>query len=58
MAARRSLHALVLGGDFGDAEAGGEQLVLPDGADMRGWVGAGRGRCCMVVGGGGDMCAR
>jgi hypothetical protein len=35
-----------------------EQLVLPDGADMRGWVGAGRGRCCMVVGGGGDKCAR
>jgi hypothetical protein len=55
----------VLGGDFGgvgsgdaEAEAGVEQLVLPDGADMRGWVGAGRGRCCMVVGGGGDMCAR
>jgi hypothetical protein len=25
---------------------------------MRGWVDAGRGRCCMVVGGGVDMCAR
>jgi hypothetical protein len=55
----------MLGGDFGgvgsgdaEAKAGVEQLVLPDGADMRGWVGAGRGCCCMVVGGGGDMCAR
>jgi hypothetical protein len=62
MAARRSLPALVLGGDFsgvgsGDAEAGVEQLVLPDGADMRGWVDVGRGRCCMVVVGGGGMCA-
>jgi hypothetical protein len=53
-------------GDFGgvgagdaEAEAGVEQLVLPDGADMRGWVGAGCGHCCMVVVvGGGDMCAR
>jgi hypothetical protein len=45
---------------FGDAEAdaGVEQLVLPDGAGMRGWVDAGRGRCCMVVVGGGGMCAR
>jgi hypothetical protein len=34
------------------------QLVPPGGADMRGWVDAGRGRCCMVVGGGVDMCAR
>ena len=34
------------------------QLVPPGGVDMRGWVDAGRGRCCMVVGGGGDMCAR
>jgi hypothetical protein len=65
MADRRSLPASALGGDFGgvgsddaEAEAGVEQLVLPDGADMRGWVGAGHGRCCMVVGGGGDMCAR
>jgi hypothetical protein len=33
------------------------QLVPPDGADMRGWVDAGRGRGCMVVGGGVDMCA-
>jgi hypothetical protein len=41
-----------------EAEAGVERLVLPDGADMCGWVGAGRGRCCMVVGGGDDMCAR
>jgi hypothetical protein len=55
----------VLGGDFGgvgsgdaEAEAGVEQLVLTDGADMRGWVDAGRGRCCMVVVGGGGMCAR
>jgi hypothetical protein len=41
-----------------EAEAGVEGLVLPDGADMRGWVGAGYGRCCMVVDGGGDMCVR
>jgi hypothetical protein len=34
------------------------QLVPPDGADMRGWVDVGRGRCCMVVGGGDYMCAR
>jgi hypothetical protein len=34
------------------------RLVPPDGVDMRGWVGAGRGRCCMFVGGGGDKCAR
>jgi hypothetical protein len=34
------------------------QLVPPGGADMRGWVDAGRGRCCMVVGGGADMCAQ
>jgi hypothetical protein len=54
-------------GDFGgvglgdaEADAGVEQLVLSDGAGMRGWVDAGRGRCCMVVvgGGGGGMCAR
>jgi hypothetical protein len=55
----------VLGGDFGgvdsiDAEAGAGvvQLVPPDGANMRGWVDVGRGRRCMVVGGGGDMYAR
>jgi hypothetical protein len=55
----------VLGGDFGgvdlvDAEAGVGvvRLVPPGGADMRGWVDAGRGRGCMVVGGGVDMCAR
>jgi hypothetical protein len=52
-------------GDFGgvglgdaEAEAGVEQLVLPDGGDMRGWVDVGRGRCCRVGGGGGGMCAR
>jgi hypothetical protein len=50
----------VLGGDFGGvdlgdakADAGVEQLVLPDGAGMRG-----RARCCMVVVVGGGMCAR
>jgi hypothetical protein len=55
----------VLGGDFGGADsvdaevgAGVVQLVPPDGVDMRGWVDVGRGRRCMVVGGGGDMCAR
>jgi hypothetical protein len=52
-------------GDFGgvglgDAEAdvGVEQLVLPDGAGMRGWVDVGRGRCRMVVVVSGGMCAR
>jgi hypothetical protein len=34
------------------------RLVPPGGADMRGWVDAGRGRGCMVVDGGVDMCAR
>jgi hypothetical protein len=65
MAARQSLPALVLGGDFSgvgsgdaEAEAGVEQFVLPDGADMRGWVDVERGYCCMVVVGGGGMCAR
>jgi hypothetical protein len=65
MAARRSLPALVLGGDYGgvdlgdaEAEAEVEQLALPDGAGMHGWVDAGRSRCCMVVVGGGGMCAR
>ena len=55
----------MLGCDFGgvglvDAEAGVGvvRLVPPGGADMRGWVDAGRGRGCMVVGGGVDMCAR
>jgi hypothetical protein len=55
----------VLGGDFDgvglvDAEAGVGvvRLVPPDGADMRCWVDAGRGRGCMVVGGGVDKCAR
>jgi hypothetical protein len=65
MADRRSLPALVIGVDFGgvglgdaEADAGVEQLVLPDGAGMRGWVDAGRGRYCMVVVVGGGMCAR
>jgi hypothetical protein len=55
----------VPGGDFGgvgsgdaEVEAGVGRFALPDGVDMRDWVGAGRGRCCMVVGGGDDMCAR
>jgi hypothetical protein len=50
-------------GDFGgvglgdaEVEVGVEGLVLLDDVEMRGWVGAGYGRCCMV--GGGDMCAR
>jgi hypothetical protein len=34
------------------------RLVPPGGADMRGWVDAGRGHGCMVVGGGVDMCVR
>ena len=34
------------------------RLVPSGGVDMRGWVDAGRGRGCMVVGGGVDMCAR
>jgi hypothetical protein len=34
------------------------RLVPPGGVDMRGWVDVGRGRGCMVVGGGVDMCAR
>jgi hypothetical protein len=61
MAAQRSLPAFVLGGDFGgvglgdgEADAGVEQLVLPDGAGMRGWVD--EGVVIVVVGGG--MCAR
>jgi hypothetical protein len=63
MADRRSLPSLALVGDFGgvglgdaEAEAGVGGLVLADDADMRGWVGAGCGRCCMVDGG--DRCAR
>jgi hypothetical protein len=47
-----------VGSGDAEAEAGVEQLVLPDGADMCGWVDDGRGRCCMVVVGGGGMCAR
>jgi hypothetical protein len=63
MVVRRSLPALVLGGDYGgvdlgDVEVGVKELALPDGAGMRGWVGAGRARCCKVVVGGGGMCAR
>jgi hypothetical protein len=53
----------VLGGDFGggclvDAEVGVGvvRLVLPGGVDMHGWVDAGQGRGCMVVGVGVDMC--
>jgi hypothetical protein len=43
-----------------DAEAGVgvARLLPPGGADMRGWVDAGHGRGCMVVGDGVDMCAR
>jgi hypothetical protein len=64
MADRQSLPALALVGDFGgvglgdaeaEAEAGVGGLVLPNDADMRGWVGGGYGRCCMVDGG--DKCA-
>jgi hypothetical protein len=65
MADRRSLPALVPGVDFGgvgsgdaEAESGVGRLVLPHGVDMCGWVVAGHGRCCMVVGGGDDMCVR
>jgi hypothetical protein len=45
------------GVDLGDAEAEVEELALPDGAGTRGWVDAGRARCCKVVVGGG-MCVR
>jgi hypothetical protein len=65
MVVQRSLPALVLGGDYGgvdlgdaEAEAGVEELTLPDGAGMRGWVGVGRAHCCKVVVGGGGMCVR
>jgi hypothetical protein len=52
----------VLGGgygvvNFGDAKAEVVELALPGGAGTRGWVDAGRARCCKVVGGGG-MCVR
>jgi hypothetical protein len=47
-----------VGSGEAEAKAGVEELVLPDSADMCGWVGAGCGRCCMVVDGGGDMCVR
>jgi hypothetical protein len=46
------------GMDLGDAKAEVVELALPDGAGMRGWVDAGRARCCKVVVGGGGMCAR
>jgi hypothetical protein len=48
------------GGCLVDAEAGVGvvRLVPPGGVGMRGWVDAGWGRGCMVVGGGVDMCAR
>jgi hypothetical protein len=65
MVVQRSLPALVLVGDYGgvdlgdaEAEAKVEELALPNGAGMRGWVDAGRARCCKVVVGGGGMCAR
>jgi hypothetical protein len=65
MVVRRSLPALVLGGDYGgvdlgDAEAEAEvvDLALPDGAGTRGWVDAGRACYSKVVVGGGGMCAR
>jgi hypothetical protein len=45
-----------VGSGDAEAEAWVERLVLPSDVDMRGWVGAGYGRCCMVAGG--DMCAR
>jgi hypothetical protein len=64
MVVRRSLPALVLGGDYGgvdlgdaEVEAGVEGLILPGGVDTRGWVSAGHGRCKVVVVVGG-MCAR
>jgi hypothetical protein len=34
------------------------ELALPDGASTRGWVDAGRARCCKVVVVGGGMCVR
>jgi hypothetical protein len=58
---------MVLGGDYGGVDLGDveaevevevEELALPDGAGMRGWVDAGRARCCKVVVGGGGMCTR
>jgi hypothetical protein len=65
MVVRRILPALVLGDDYGgvdlgdaEVEAEVEELALPDGAGTRGWVGAGRARCCKVVVDGGGMCAR
>jgi hypothetical protein len=65
MVVRRSLPALVLGGDYGGVDLGDaeteeevEELALPDGAGTHGWVDAGRARCCKVVVGGVGMCAR
>jgi hypothetical protein len=55
----------VLGGDLSggcladagaEAEEGVVRLVPPGGAGMRGKVDVGRGRGCMVVGDGVDMC--
>jgi hypothetical protein len=65
MVGRRSLPALVLGGDYGgvdlgdaEVEADVVELALPDGVGTRGWVDAGRAHCCKVAGGGGGMYAR
>ena len=53
MVVRRSLLALVLGGDYGgvdsgdaEVEAGSEGLALPSGVGTRGWVVVGSGCCC------------
>jgi hypothetical protein len=50
MVVRRSLLALVLGGDYGgvnlggaEVEVGSKGLALPGGVGTRGWVGVGRG---------------
>jgi hypothetical protein len=48
------------GVDLGGAEAGAEVVELAplEGAGTRGWVDAGRARCCKVAGCGGGMYAR
>jgi hypothetical protein len=62
MIVRRSIPALVLGGDYGGVDLGGAEVeagvggfVLPGGVGTRCWVGAGRGRYKVVIDGG--MCA-